>query len=91
MFLSLPYILTVFFALQIISHAIHLDDLTGKTTTVSKLVQTMVGRGSSVLVTSYTHSAVDNILLKLKEVVATYLCISTRLPLPISVSLPHIL
>jgi DNA replication ATP-dependent helicase Dna2 len=44
---------------------------TGKTTTISKLVQTMVGRGASVLVTSYTHSAVDNILLKLKEVVVS--------------------
>ena len=60
-----------FFALQIISHAINLGDLTGKTTTISKLVQTMVGRGASVLVTSYTHSAVDNILLKLKEVVVS--------------------
>ena len=41
---------------------------TGKTTTISHLVQVLVAQGLSVLLTSYTHSAVDNILLKLKEV-----------------------
>ena len=40
----------------------------GKTTTISKLVQTLLAVGASVLITSYTHSAVDNILFKLKEV-----------------------
>ena len=40
----------------------------GKTTTISKLVQTLLAVGASVFITSYTHSAVDNILFKLKEV-----------------------
>jgi DNA replication ATP-dependent helicase Dna2 len=51
---------------------------TGKTTTISKLVQTMVGRGASVLVTSYTHSAVDNILLKLKEAGVDFLRLGSK-------------
>lgn len=38
---------------------------TGKTTTIACLVRLLVALGKSVLVTSYTHSAVDNILLKL--------------------------
>lgn len=41
---------------------------TGKTTTISCLVRVLVACGKSVLLTSYTHTAVDNILLKLKEV-----------------------
>ena len=41
---------------------------TGKTTTISCLVRMLVASGKSVLLTSYTHTAVDNILLKLKEV-----------------------
>ncbi|GAW26358.1 putative DNA replication ATP-dependent helicase dna2 [Rosellinia necatrix] len=39
---------------------------TGKTTTIAHIIQALVGQGKSVLLTSYTHSAVDNILLKLK-------------------------
>ncbi|XP_041474076.1 DNA replication ATP-dependent helicase/nuclease DNA2-like [Lytechinus variegatus] len=38
---------------------------TGKTTTIVALVRILVACGMSVLLTSYTHSAVDNILLKL--------------------------
>lgn len=45
---------------------------TGKTTTIACLVQVLVAQGKSVLLTSYTHSAVDNILLKLRKV-CTYL------------------
>lgn len=41
---------------------------TGKTTTIACLVQILVAQGKSILLTSYTHSAVDNILLKLKKV-----------------------
>ena len=41
---------------------------TGKTTTISSLVRLLVTLGRTVLLTSYTHSAVDNILLKLKKV-----------------------
>lgn len=41
---------------------------TGKTTTIARLVRIMVNRGKTVLLTSYTHTAVDNILLKLKQV-----------------------
>ncbi|KAM6943298.1 DNA replication ATP-dependent helicase/nuclease DNA2 isoform 2-T2 [Xenentodon cancila] len=40
---------------------------TGKTTTICALVRILHACGFSVLVTSYTHSAVDNILLKLKR------------------------
>ena len=40
----------------------------GKTSTIVTLVQALVVLGYSVLLTSYTHSAVDNILLKLKKV-----------------------
>ncbi|MBN3295920.1 DNA2 nuclease, partial [Amia calva] len=40
---------------------------TGKTTTICTLVRILHACGFSVLVTSYTHSAVDNILLKLKK------------------------
>jgi DNA replication ATP-dependent helicase Dna2 len=38
---------------------------TGKTSTIIALVRIFVRLGHSVLLTSYTHSAVDNILLKL--------------------------
>ncbi|KAG8731035.1 Tripartite DNA replication factor [Ceratobasidium sp. 423] len=40
---------------------------TGKTTMVVELIKELVRRGKSVLLTSYTHSAVDTILLKLLE------------------------
>lgn len=38
---------------------------TGKTTTIAEIIKALVQRGKSVLLTSYTHSAVDTILLKL--------------------------
>ena len=38
---------------------------TGKTSTISFLVRLLVAHGKRVLVTSYTHSAVDNLLMKL--------------------------
>ncbi len=38
---------------------------TGKTATICFLCELLVARGKTVLVTSYTHSAVDNILLRL--------------------------
>ncbi|KAJ7535699.1 hypothetical protein O6H91_12G043000 [Diphasiastrum complanatum] len=39
---------------------------TGKTSTIVHAVQALCARGASVLLASYTNSAVDNILLKLK-------------------------
>ena len=39
---------------------------TGKTATIAFVVRALVCRGSRVLITSYTHSAVDNLLLKLR-------------------------
>jgi DNA replication ATP-dependent helicase Dna2 len=39
--------------------------LSGKTATIVSLVELLVKVGQSVLVTSHTHSAVDNVLLKL--------------------------
>jgi len=38
---------------------------TGKTTTIAEIIKALVARGKSVLLTSYTHSAVDTILMKL--------------------------
>ncbi|ODN92700.1 DNA replication ATP-dependent helicase Dna2 [Cryptococcus wingfieldii CBS 7118] len=38
---------------------------TGKTTTITEIIKALVARGKSVLLTSYTHSAVDTILMKL--------------------------
>ena len=40
---------------------------TGKTTTIAHLIRALVNQGKSVLLTSYTHTAVDNILLKLRN------------------------
>ncbi|GAA5836873.1 hypothetical protein JCM9279_007686 [Rhodotorula babjevae] len=39
---------------------------TGKTTTIAEVIRALARAGKSVLLTSYTHSAVDNILLKIK-------------------------
>ncbi|KAH0537641.1 hypothetical protein FGG08_005592 [Glutinoglossum americanum] len=38
---------------------------TGKTTTIAHIIRALVAQGKSVLLTSYTHTAVDNILLKI--------------------------
>lgn len=38
---------------------------TGKTTTIARIIRSLVAAGQSVLLTSYTHSAVDTILMKL--------------------------
>ncbi|KAK9446524.1 uncharacterized protein V1518DRAFT_143160 [Limtongia smithiae] len=40
---------------------------TGKTTIISELIKTLLAQNKTVLLTSYTHSAVDNILMKLKS------------------------
>lgn len=40
---------------------------TGKTTTIAEIIKALVARGKSVLLTSYTHSAVDTILMKLLD------------------------
>lgn len=40
---------------------------TGKTSTVATLIRLLVLMGRSVLVTSHTHSAVDNLLLLLHK------------------------
>ena len=40
---------------------------TGKTTVIAALVKALVDLGKTIFLTSYTHSAVDNVLLKLKE------------------------
>jgi DNA replication ATP-dependent helicase Dna2 len=39
---------------------------TGKTTTIAHIIKALTSQGKSVLLTSHTHTAVDNILLKLK-------------------------
>ncbi|ESK91611.1 dna replication helicase dna2 [Moniliophthora roreri MCA 2997] len=40
---------------------------TGKTTVIAAMIKTLVEMGKTVLLTSYTHSAVDTILMKLKD------------------------
>ena len=40
---------------------------TGKTATIAFLVRCLVTLGKSVLVTAYTHSAVDSVLLKVRS------------------------
>lgn len=40
---------------------------TGKTTTIAHIIKALVSQGKTVLLTSHTHTAVDNILLKLKS------------------------
>lgn len=40
---------------------------TGKTSTMVYAVKALLMRGASVLLTSYTNSAVDNLLIKLKS------------------------
>ena len=40
---------------------------TGKTSTLAVAIRCLIARGETVLLTAYTHSAVDNLLLKLKE------------------------
>lgn len=40
---------------------------TGKTTTIVELVVSLVRAGKSVLLSAYTHSAVDNVMLKLRS------------------------
>ncbi|KAG6852485.1 hypothetical protein C0991_011583 [Blastosporella zonata] len=40
---------------------------TGKTTVIAAMIKTMVAMGKTVLLTSYTHSAVDTILAKLLD------------------------
>jgi DNA replication ATP-dependent helicase Dna2 len=40
---------------------------TGKTTTITHIIRALVAQGKSVLLTSYTHTAVDNILLKIRD------------------------
>ncbi|KAG8800957.1 Tripartite DNA replication factor [Serendipita sp. 398] len=40
---------------------------TGKTTTIAEIIKELVRRGKTVLLASYTHSAVDTILMKLLD------------------------
>ena len=40
---------------------------TGKTTTIAHIIRALTAQGKSVLLASYTHTAVDNILLKIRQ------------------------
>lgn len=40
---------------------------TGKTETIACLVEQLVKYGKSVIITSHTHSAIDNVLIRLKH------------------------
>ncbi|KAI5119550.1 hypothetical protein M0805_008536 [Coniferiporia weirii] len=60
---------------QAVAHVLRASDYalilgmpgTGKTTTIAEIIRILVRMGKTVLLTSYTHSAVDTILLKLKN------------------------
>ncbi|WPG99593.1 Hypothetical protein R9X50_00241100 [Acrodontium crateriforme] len=41
---------------------------TGKTTTIAHIIRALLAEEKSVLLTSFTHTAVDNILLKLRDI-----------------------
>lgn len=40
---------------------------TGKTETIVAIISALYAQGKSVIITSHTHSAIDNILLKLQK------------------------
>lgn len=40
---------------------------TGKTTTIAHIIRALAAQGKSILLTSYTHTAVDNTLLKIRD------------------------
>lgn len=40
---------------------------TGKTTTIAHIIRALAALGKSILLTSYTHTAVDNILIKIRD------------------------
>ena len=41
---------------------------TGKTTTIAHVIRALLAEDKTILLTSYTHTAVDNILLKIRDV-----------------------
>ncbi|KAK3720452.1 DNA replication endonuclease-helicase Dna2 [Vermiconidia calcicola] len=41
---------------------------TGKTTTIAHIIQALLAEQRTILLTSYTHTAVDNILLKIRDI-----------------------
>lgn len=51
---------------------------TGKTQTLVALIEILVLLGKSVLLTSHTHSAVDNVLLRLKGVGVSFLRLGSK-------------
>jgi len=51
---------------------------TGKTHTIAHIVQALVQNGKTVLITAYTHSAVDNVLLKVKELQVPFLRLGSK-------------
>jgi DNA replication ATP-dependent helicase Dna2 len=51
---------------------------TGKTTTIARLVCALAAAGRSVLLTSFTHTALDNILLKLAAMQVDFLRIGRQ-------------
>ncbi|BGP10813.1 DNA replication ATP-dependent helicase/nuclease DNA2 [Rhodotorula toruloides] len=51
---------------------------TGKTTTTAEVIKALAQAGKSILLTSYTHSAVDNILLKVKDAGLSILRLGNR-------------
>ena len=53
---------------------------TGKTSTLSFIARLLAARGKRVLITSYTHSAVDNVMHKLMEKGVSIVDPTTNLP-----------
>lgn len=51
---------------------------TGKTTTIVHIIQALVQEGKTILLTSYQHTAVDNVLVKLKQKNIDFLRLGNR-------------
>ena len=51
---------------------------TGKTHTIAFIVSALVAQGKSVLITAYTHSAVDNLLLKVRQLGVPFVRLGSR-------------
>eukprot|EP00158_Paraphelidium_tribonemae_P008638 Partr_v1_DN28636_c3_g1_i3_m49509 putative Dna replication helicase len=56
---------------------------TGKTTAIVTLVQCLVKQGKSVLLASYTNTALDNVLLKLQLVERNFIRLGSKSKIPV--------
>lgn len=62
---------------------------TGKTTTIAHLIRALLADGQSILLTSFTHTAVDNILLKIRDVAPADSVLRLGVPAKINPQVQH--